>query len=215
MTTNCLIIMARAPVVGRVKTRLIPALGRGKACRVYRLLLRENARTLRGGAAWRTYLFCAPHARAAFFARLRLRFGIALKNQAAGDLGGKMRACMAFACRYYAQAIIVGADVENVTAATVRRAFAALADGADLVLGVNADGGYGLIGLNQNHAGLFRGMPWGTAKVAALTRQRARRAGLRTVVIDGVRDVDVYRDYRRWLKDRGRRRMLYTGGGMR
>ena len=215
MENNCLIIMARAPVAGRVKTRLIPALGRGGSLRVYQALLDGNVMSLSdmrsdGGRACRVYLFCAPGVAAPFFTRLRLKCGVRLMPQSRGDLGRRMRACMAFALRRCRRAVIVGSDVANITPRMARQAFLELGGGADLVLGVAEDGGYGLIGLNQNNAALFRSMRWGGHNVAAMTLQRARRAGLRTTVFKGIRDVDVYRDYRRWIKDERHRGVLRT-----
>ena len=212
MEDNCLVIMARAPVAGRVKTRLIPALGRHGALRVYQALLYRNVTSLSGSAGGggrrRVYLFCAPSPSDAFFTRLRLRFGVRLMPQTRGDLGRKMHASFAFALRRCRRAVIIGSDVANITPRMARQAFAELSGGADLVLGVADDGGYGLIGMNKPCAALFRGIRWGGGNVAAITLQRARRAGLRVAVLAGVRDVDVYCDYRQWIKDERHRAML-------
>jgi glycosyltransferase A (GT-A) superfamily protein (DUF2064 family) len=85
---------------------------------------------------------------------------------------------------------VLGADIPTLPAATIRRAFAAVAAGADIALGPSADGGYYLLVARRLHAELFHGMVWSTATVADETLARCRALGLRVQLMPEWYDVD-------------------------
>jgi len=172
------VVLARAPLPGRAKTRLMPAVGALGAARVHAQLLVRTVATVSRVADAPVTLRVAPALGHPLFGQLRRRFGVALRAQCGGDLGRRMHHALAVALRDSDAAVLVGTDCPGLVADDIRTALAALHAGSDAVLGPALDGGYWLIGLRRPAAGLFQGVDWGSAKVAAQTRRRMRRLGL-------------------------------------
>jgi rSAM/selenodomain-associated transferase 1 len=192
--TDALVIFARAPQLGRVKTRLAAELGDQRALAVYRELAERAVGAVRGAAPVIVVSYAPPDA--ADEMTCWLGGDLLYDPQAAGDLGARMHA--AIAARRAAGArrvVVIGTDCPGVTAPVVRSAFAAL-DDADLVLGPAADGGYYLIGMREPHAVLFHDVPWSTDRTLAVTLERARAARLRVALLHTLRDVDTADDWR-------------------
>jgi uncharacterized protein len=182
-----LIVMAKAPVPGFAKTRLIPALGADGAARLAARLLEHTLREARAARLGAVKLACAPDTSHAAFAAQR---GVALVPQGQGDLGARMQRQFeqAFA-QGAARVLVIGTDAPALDAAMLRRAADALAD-SDAVFVPAADGGYALIGLRRVLPSLFNDMPWSTSAVMAVTRQRLAQAALRHVELPTVHDID-------------------------
>jgi glycosyltransferase A (GT-A) superfamily protein (DUF2064 family) len=85
---------------------------------------------------------------------------------------------------------VLGTDSPTLGAEVITAAFAALASGADVAIGPCEDGGYYLLAAHRLHLSLFRGMPWSTDRVAAITRERCLEAGLSTHELPTWYDVD-------------------------
>jgi rSAM/selenodomain-associated transferase 1 len=183
------IVMAKAPEPGQAKTRLIPALGAQGAARLAARLLERAVDAAIDSGISEVVLACAPDtAHAAFAAQARR--GVSVRAQGEGDLGLRMRRAFdeAFAAGA-THAVLVGTDVPSLDAGTLRRARAALAT-ADAVFVPAFDGGYALIGLRRIEPLLFEGLPWSSAAVMALTRERLAAAGLSHVELPPVHDID-------------------------
>jgi hypothetical protein len=193
-------VLAKAPVPGFAKTRLIPALGPEGAAHLQRRLTERAVRIAVEAGIGPVTLWCAPDTAHEFFAALAARFGLALAPQAASDLGGRMLAC--FEAAAPKSLVLIGADCPSLIPQDLRDAARALAGGADAALAPAEDGGYGLVAARRPLPVLFRDMPWSTPWVASLTRERAAAAGLRLAEIRTVWDVDTPADYRR-LVDEG------------
>ena len=171
------IVFAKAPVAGRVKTRLAGALGDGGAAELHRRLVRRTLRTAIAACVGPVELCCAPDTRHGFFADCAAGFGVALTAQGDGDLGVRM----ARAFERETPALLVGSDCPAREPADLAAAAKALAR-ADAVVTPADDGGYVLIGLRVPAAGLFEGVPWGRSDV--LVRTRARAAALELVLAE-------------------------------
>lgn len=200
-STSCdalVIVFAKAPRVGEVKTRLIPLLGAEGAAALHRQLLHRTLVTATNAGLGPVELHGAPDDRDDFLRDCARRFGIALLPQLGGDLGAKM--CHAFdeALARHARVIIVGSDCPVLTEQHLRDAQAALADGNDAVLIPAEDGGYALIGLAQCDTRLFQGIAWGGSAVLAATRERLQALGWRWHELETLWDIDRPEDYRRW-----------------
>ncbi len=196
---NLLVIMARAPVAGKVKTRLIPAVGKKRAAMIYMTLLDRTARELSSSGNYQIELSCSPDTTHPKFRNYRLGLRIGLHRQPTGHLGRRMYRIIATGLQNHENVIIVGSDLTNLSRHRVESAFLSLQSN-DLVLGLTEDGGYGLIGMKKSHAHVFRNMPWSSAKVARLTQERIRRSGLKLAVFEGLLDIDTLRDYRTWIR---------------
>ena len=195
MREGAVAVLAKAPVAGFAKTRLIPLLGPEGAARLQERLVRRALATALDARVGPVRLWCAPDTDNALFQEAARRPGVDLAVQPAGDLGVRMLA--AFQAEREGRALVLtGTDCPVLTAADVREAIALLSD-ADIVMAPAEDGGYGLIAARRPIPELFKRMPWGTDRVVALTRERARHCGLRLAELRKIWDVDTEPDYER------------------
>ncbi len=190
-----LIVMAKAPLPGLAKTRLIPALGADGAARLAARLLAHTLQQARAADLGDVLLACAPDTTHPAFAAQAALGGVTLVPQGDGDLGARMQRLLAHALASAARALIIGTDAPALDAAVLRAADAALAQpGTDAVLVPAADGGYALLGLRREAAArassLFEAMPWSTPQVLAETRRRLAAAGLRHAELATLHDID-------------------------
>lgn len=169
-------IFAKAPTPGRVKTRLIPALGADGAAQLQRQLIERTLQTAAAARLGPLELYCAPDAADPFFVACAARHGLILRVQGAGDLGARMARAFEHALALGSPALLIGCDCPALTPAYLREAAAALAADNDAVLGPAEDGGYVLIGLRRGPpTQLFDGVAWGTQYVLDQTRARLAR----------------------------------------
>lgn len=183
------IVMAKAPVAGLAKTRLIPALGaEGAAALAARMLAHAVGQALAAGLG--PVMLCgAPDVSHPAFAALAPAQRVTLHTQGDGDLGARMQRAFERALAAHARAVLIGTDAPALDAAVLRAAAAALAT-HDAVLAPAHDGGYALIGLQRPEPRLFEAMPWSTAQVMATTRERLRERGLRWHELPALHDID-------------------------
>ncbi|MBA4175186.1 MAG: hypothetical protein C0505_01275 [Leptothrix sp. (in: Bacteria)] len=194
-------VLAKAPVPGQAKTRLIPALGAQGAARLQRQFTRATLQTALDAGLGGVTLWCAPDARHRFFRALQLATGVACLAQPAADLGQRMHAAFEHHCPH-GPLLLTGTDCPPLTPAHLRQAARALLAGADAVFQPAEDGGYVMVGLRRPQVRLFDGMAWSTATVMAETRERARAAGLRVCELETLWDVDEPADLVRWRASR-------------
>ncbi len=192
-----LIVFARYPAPGRVKTRLARDIGPGPACEIYRACLE---RTLRAARRWHRSTGGAVRVCSAGPPGPRWSELVGPDRevfpQRGRDLGSRMSNALHGALQEgFRPALCVGTDLPGLTAAHLQAALKALR-AADVVLGPAADGGYYLVGLNRPAPGLFRDMPWSTPEVLDRTMLAARQAGLRVARIDVLHDLDTAEDLR-------------------
>jgi rSAM/selenodomain-associated transferase 1 len=199
MPNSALVIFAKAPIAGQVKTRLCPPLTPDEAATLHgSFVLDTLERTKAAVATFKLpldrYLACAPSSTLVFFRIMEERQGVQLLDQVGEDLGARMAQVFeTLFARGYTHVFIVGTDTPSLPLERYRQALAAL-ESHDLVLGPALDGGYYLIGLNQPTPGLFTGIPWSTEQVLTLTREKAGTLGLKTALLDSWRDIDTIND---------------------
>ena len=184
------LVFAKAPDPGRVKTRLIPALGEGGAAVLAARLARRTLDTATRAAVGPVTLVCAPDTGHVFFDVCRRRHGVALAPQGDGDLGQRMHRALARTLDDADTAILVGTDLPDLHVDDLVAARDALHGGADVVLGPATDGGYWLIGVRRAVPTLFDGIEWSTATVLAATRARIARLGWTTHDLALKSDID-------------------------
>ena len=189
-------ILAKAPLPGLAKTRLIPALGREGAALFQARLIARTLATACTAATGPVTLWAAPDE--SHLRELARQFPVRLARQWGGDLGARMRAALESAC----PALLIGSDCPALEPEHLRSAADALRDGFDAAVIPAEDGGYVLIGLRRPQPALFADMPWGTATVMAETRRRARKLGLAVRELTPLWDVDVPEDLER-LREAG------------
>ena len=181
-----LAILAKAPVAGSVKTRLIPALGADGAAALHARLIERTVETACAAAIGPVMLWMTPGPHPCFTA-LASRFPISLAAQPDGDLGPRMlAACQAAS----GPTIVIGSDCPALTPSHLRQAADVLRDGNDVVVVPAEDGGYVLIGSRRPQPNLFTGMTWSTDQVMAQTRRRLAHGGLAWREFPPLWDVD-------------------------
>lgn len=194
------IVFARAPVAGRVKTRLAARLGEARAARVHQRLTALALRTALAARCGRVELHAAtPHR---WLLALGRRARVAVRLQRGADLGERMAHATRAALRRSSRVLLIGSDCPELAPRELRRAASWLAGGADAVLAPAYDGGYGVIGLKRRAEFIFVAMSWGSARVYAETARRLESAGWRMRALDPVADVDCAEDLERvaWLR---------------
>jgi len=197
-----IVVFAKAPRPGAVKTRLIPLLGAEAAASLHAQLVEHTLATACASGIGPVELCCAPHTDDPFFAKCRSRYPISLTCQTQGDLGARMLAAFMRTLPHAGSVILIGSDCPALTASHLKQAAQALADGNDAVLIPAEDGGYALIGLNRCDARLFHDIEWGGAKVMRAARDRLRRLQWRWKELETLWDIDRPEDYQRLLTAR-------------
>ncbi len=191
-TPDQLILFAKAPFPGKVKTRMQPHLSPEQALMLYRAMGEDLVAQLGDSPHYDFCVYYAPSESREAVASW-LGTSLALCPQRAGNLGERMAAAFQESLQHYQRVVIIGCDLPTLTEQEVRNAFGALED-ADLVLGPTEDGGYYLIGLKQYHPVVFEDIHWSSEAVLAQTLERARQAGLTVHLLPKQRDLDTYAD---------------------
>ena len=192
-----IIVFARAPEPGAVKTRLIPLLGAERAAALQRILIDRAITTALAAGIGPVELWCAPSARHPLLAGFAEGHGISAASQCDGDLGARMLHAAVVALAATPRVIIIGADCPALTTGDLRRAAAALVNHHDAVLIPAEDGGYVLIGLKWWDARLFADVAWGTDQVMTATRERLAALNWHWLELPSAWDVDRPADFRR------------------
>ena len=184
--TGALLVMAKAPVPGRVKTRLCPPLAPEQAAALALAALEDTLAAAAACAASRRVVVLDGEPGA------WLPAGFEVLPQGAWELGERMAAAFAAAGP---PALMIGSDAPQVTPELLDGGLTALAR-HDAVLGPADDGGYWAIGLRRPAAGLFDGIPMSERGTAAAQRRRLAELGLSVAELPPLRDVDTIEDAR-------------------
>jgi rSAM/selenodomain-associated transferase 1 len=188
--SSTILVFARAPVPGRVKTRLAACLGPGGAAEAHR------ACTLDAIALAESLPGCVHRLLFAGEASVWRQPGLApgagwqIEPQRGRDLGERLERGFAEALQRGAKKVIaIGTDTPWMGARRLRMALAWL-DAEDVVLGPSFDGGYYLVGARRRVPGIFRGVAWGTSTVLNVTRLALERRGTSYRLLDWDFDLD-------------------------
>ena len=184
-------VMAKAPVPGRAKTRLIPDIGAHAAAVLAERLTARAVETALAADVGPVSLWCTPDPDHPTFQTLASRHPLTLWAQPDGDLGERM-----LACTVQGPTLVIGSDCPALTPKHLQDAAWALHD-ADVVLIPAEDGGYVLIGTRALQPDLFEPMAWGTDTVLDETRRRIAALGLKPIELETLWDVDTERDLAR------------------
>jgi len=195
-STRRLIVMTRIPEAGRVKTRLIPALGSEGAAKLHGQLLQRALTTVGQRAEVSNVAVEIRYTGAAGvpFPHADHPSVSIVRQQQGADLGERLLWAVKAAKAEGAQGIvIVGTDCPDLSPEILQLAWQGLTN-AGVVFGPAEDGGYYLIGLHDAHERLFHGIDWGTEQVLAQSLARCRQAGLSVAILPRLNDVDLPED---------------------
>jgi hypothetical protein len=174
--TNCrIIVFAKAPIPGRVKTRLLSSMDGQAVAALHERLVWHSLHTAAESKVGPLELWAFPSKEHPFFLRCAERFKVKLHQQTDGDLGEKMSNAFDEALKRSGCALLMGTDCLSLDPGDLREAKGALEQGADAAISPTEDGGYVLIGLRRNEPRLFEAIAWGTDSVLDQTRERFRR----------------------------------------
>ena len=196
--SRSLIIFAKKPVPGSVKTRLSPPLTGEEAAELYSCMLRDTLATAAGlDGVTPVLYFQDEQGVAEYFSALAPE--MESLPQVGADLGERMKG--AFNGRFehgFREVVIIGSDSPDLPAEYISGAFKLLAsEGVDLVLGPAEDGGYYLMGLKMVRDELFCGIPWSSGEVLAATVERAKDSHLGVSFLPMWHDIDTAADLER------------------
>ena len=175
---NALIVFARDPIVGQVKTRLNPFLDLQTVCDLYTCLLSDSIDKACSVKCADCFIGVYPSSNSGYFERLDPSLLINIFIQEGKDLGERMK--NAFSARFaegYEHVAIIGADSPSLPLAYLKQAFSSE---REVVLGPSVDGGYYLIGMRGKLVNLFEGIKWGESSVLKDTsfKLKASRASM-------------------------------------
>lgn len=198
-TAPALVVFAKAPVPGTVKTRLAQVVGEARATRVYCDLLATTMAhahlAWRMGKVSRIELWGAPDAEHPLLRGIAGAFGATRYRQQGHDLGARMAHALADALRRAPGALVIGTDCPVLDPQRIGAAAAALAT-HDTVLVPAEDGGYVLVGASRPVT--FDDVRWSTPHALADTVATFARAGLRHAILPSAWDVDTAEDLARF-----------------
>jgi len=189
-------MFAKAPVLGKVKTRLIPNIGAEMACRLHRyLIVTLLHRFIQSSLAPVEIWYCGEgEDDNGFLKACASRFSIASRRQIGSDLGSRMSQAMRASLSQADSVVIVGADCISMTADHINQAFMAVNYRDCVALHPAEDGGYVSIAMRQWHGGIFESVDWGSDRVLSQTLANARKLSLPAVELDLLWDLDRYDD---------------------
>lgn len=188
-----LILFAKQPIAGKVKTRLQPDYSPEQAAQIAEFLIGGTAKLATAHWPSVVYLYGAPNVDHPCFRHLAEKFHLRLVAQANGDLGLKMLTAMQQGIARSGAAAVMGCDVPHCDAAILEHAHEKLARGEN-VLGPTQDGGYYFIGLQDAAAALFEQIEWGGSQVLETTLVRAQQVGITFEMLPKLTDIDTCDD---------------------
>ena len=192
-----IVIFAKTPRLGHVKTRLAAAIGEQFATDFHRRITKHTCRTALLSKLAPVQVWISVPDEDEFFSEFL--DPSTLRIQRSGDLGARMDHAIREAFQEYdvSSVILIGCDCPLLASKHLRESAVALESGFDLVLGPAEDGGYFLIAVSEPISYLFNDIQWGRDEVLATTRRHAIELGLRVHELETLWDVDDYSDYMR------------------
>lgn len=195
------LIFARYPEAGKVKTRMVPPLTPREAAEFHLASLRMVCERLRSCAELQRVLLVTPDERTTELPPLIGDRVLAARAQGNGSLGKRLSAASHHAFQTGAEAVLLlGADSPTLPTQYVRQAVDELSR-HDSVIGPTHDGGYYLLGLRSHWPLLFERIDWGTSEVAEQTKRRAAEGKIDLAELPTWYDLDRFEDLLRAKRD--------------
>jgi rSAM/selenodomain-associated transferase 1 len=189
---NALIIIAKYPEPGKVKTR-IHGLSDKQRTELYTKLLEFTMKKLSSIPGVDTFIAFAPDSAEKYFKR----FGVKLIPLSKGDLGTRMFKAFERVFRSgYQKAALVGADIPDLSSAIILRAMNLLST-HDLVFGPAKDGGYYLVGMSKLIKEVFEDVPWSSDQTLEKSLDQSKTFNYSVCFIDTLSDIDTIDDVKR------------------
>jgi uncharacterized protein len=207
MQKNCLLVFAKEPLPGKVKTRLAQKLGENKACEIYVSFLKIIGSEWIGNFEQICFVGKQENITNTSAQPLDLKplfpKAVSFPEQESGDLGNKIYRAFTWAHEAgYEKIVIVGSDSPDLPHSILEKAFELL-ETASTVIGPTHDGGYYLIGCKGiPPKSLFEKINWSTESVFNDTVKKIKEQQLSCDVLPLWWDIDTHEDYQLYLKRR-------------
>jgi len=185
-----LIVFAKAPVAGQVKTRLISDVGEQRATELYKKFLTITLETAEQAGFTEIQLWVSGDINHPYIKYLGNTFHVTLHQQKGNDLGERMSNAFDSALAIYSNAVLIGSDCPSLLNSDLNTAVDYLENGKDIVLGPAEDGGYYLIGMKKNKPELFLDVNWGKETVFSETCTLIEKNNLNLGVLEKRADID-------------------------
>ncbi|MBT8147396.1 MAG: TIGR04282 family arsenosugar biosynthesis glycosyltransferase [Gammaproteobacteria bacterium] len=182
------LLFAKEPVYGQVKTRLHDAIGVKKAYDLHCSMLRYQVNNILDSGLAPMELWVSGNLGNPVLKSLPMDGHV--YQQVGRDLGRRMQSAVVAAKSRSDAVVLVGTDCPSVDREYLESALELLSAGRQLVIGPAEDGGYVLLGIRENLPRLFEDIPWGTDKVLPLTLERANQLKLDIELLPSRWDVD-------------------------
>ena len=193
-SSSKLIIFAKSPIAGTVKTRLQPKYSAHNAASLQEYFILKTVEMASKLGHIDIELQCAPDKLHPVFQQCQHTYNITTKSQEGKDLGERMKNALVEALTDYSEVVVIGTDCPDINPEYLNKAFSKLENGVDAVIGPAMDGGYVLLGLRSFSPSLFENIHWGTDQVLSATQQNLRMLNWQWDELDILRDIDTPED---------------------
>ena len=201
---SVILLYAKAPIEGKVNTRLIADIGIQAATKLQHDLIHQRLSMLTKANLCDVRLMCAPSRQDEFFLQCGKQYPVTLFDQTGDDLGERMFNGVSIALQQYKYCIVIGTDAPALDELRIKQVIEALHDNADVVIVPAEDGGYVLIAMHQAHKFLFEEISWGSADVMQQTRSKLNEKNVSFEELASCWDIDRFEDYQRYLAIEGK-----------
>lgn len=191
------LVFAKAPVAGKVNTRLIPDIGIDAATELQSELIQSRLKNLQDKKLCATQLWCAPNLTHDFFQDCKQQYSIELYEQQGADLGERMSSAIEKSLKNFKRVVLIGTDAPSLTSEHINSAIEQLGNN-DVVIGPAEDGGYVLIAMSKQCDKVFHSVEWGSDAVLKSTRANIKKNDLSFFELDSLWDIDRVEDYLRY-----------------
>jgi hypothetical protein len=194
-----ILLFAKAPVQGKVNTRLIPDIGVQAATKLQHDLIHQRLSMLKQANLCAVTLMCSPAVQHDYFVNCKQHYPISLLAQSGADLGSRMLNAIKQALQQYKYCIVIGTDAPALDEVLISQAIEYLKTGSEVVFVPAEDGGYVLAGLQKPYEFLFKDISWGSAEVMQQTRDKLKDNNITFNELATCWDIDRLEDYQRYL----------------
>ena len=188
-----LYLFAKAPVAGKVKTRMQPQLTPEQSATLATQMLEQSMMRIFQGWPGKRILTVSPDDELPLFHALCRRYRFEIEVQIEGDLGMRMAHCIKQGIAQQGVCAVMGCDVPHVSQTIIGDFHKAMFEGENVV-GPADDGGFYFLGLHQFEEALFDGISWGGTAVLSDMQKNGEAEGIRLCEYSTLRDIDNWDD---------------------
>ena len=194
-----ILLFAKAPVEGKVNTRLIADIGVKAATKLQHDLIQQRLSMLKQANLCTVTLMCSPDVQDDYFISCKDSYPITLLEQSGADLGKRMLNGIKQALQQYKYCIVIGTDAPVLDEVLISQAIERLKTDAEVVFVPAEDGGYVLVGLHKPYEFLFQDISWGSAEVMQQSTSKLKKNAISFSELSTCWDIDRLEDYQRYL----------------